>query len=243
LDSLRIQDNVEILQEKALFLREERLVVIADLHLGYEGVLQRKGISIPRKQKLVILEMLKQITDRYSPKTIVVNGDLKHNFSKNLDEEWLEVKEVLKFIDEQTKLIVVKGNHDNFLASILRDMDIELRKSYRVGRFILTHGHMDVKTRGKIVIGHEHPALKLRDEIGAIISLPAFLIGDDIIVLPAFSPLALGVDLSSYPYLSPILNSRRIDNAKVIGIDENEGLLDFGPVSKLKGHNASLILK
>ena len=218
-------------------------MVVADLHLGYESVLQHEGVSIPRRQKYVMLEMFEKALDRYSPEKILVNGDFKHNFSRNLDEEWLEVKDVLRILSKKAELVVVRGNHDNFLTSILRDMRIELRKSYRAGGYTFTHGHLDVKTNEPVVIGHEHPALKLRDSVGAQVSLPAFVIGSNVIVLPAMSPLAFGVDISSPPYLSPILNSRDIRNARVIGVDDKDGVLDFGFVGRLKGLDISLVMK
>jgi putative SbcD/Mre11-related phosphoesterase len=243
MDSLKLAGNLEILKEKALLLRDQSLAVIADLHLGYEGALQLEGISIPRRQKAVMLESLSRIIDDHAPETIVVNGDFKHSFSRNLDQEWLEVKEVLRFLKDRTRLIVVRGNHDNYLAAILQDMDIELRKSYGAGRYVFTHGHLDVKTNRRVVIGHEHPALKLRDDVGAVVSLPAFVVGRDVIVLPAFSPLALGSDISSRPYLSPVLNARDIDEARVLAADEREGILDFGTMRDLKDRNAALLLK
>jgi putative SbcD/Mre11-related phosphoesterase len=243
MDSLRLTGNLEILKEKALLLRDESLVAIADLHLGYESALELEGISIPRRQKAAMLESLSRIIDDHGPETMVVNGDFKHNFSRNLDEEWLEVKEVLRFLKDRTRLVVVRGNHDNYLASILSDMGIDLRKSYRAGGHTFVHGHWDIKTKGPIVMGHEHPALKLRDEVGAIVTLPAFAVDRDLIVLPAFSPLALGMDVSSQPYLSPILNARDINDARVLVADDKEGILDFGTIADLKSRNAALILK
>ena len=85
--------------------------------------------------------------------------------------------------------------------------------------------------------------MKLRDALGATISVPAFLVAERVIVLPAFSPLALGVNVASYPYLSPILNGIDVDEARVIGIDEKEGLLEFGRVAALQEADASLLLR
>ena len=190
-----------------------------------------------------MLETLERLIERCSPETLLVNGDFKHSFSRNLDEEWLEVKDVLKFLMDRVRLVVVRGNHDNYLASILHDMDIDLRRSYRAGRFTFAHGHLDIKTRGSVVIGHEHPALKLRDDIGATLSLPAFVIGGDIIILPAFSPLAIGADVASQPFLSPILRNRSIDSAKVLGVDDREGIMDFGTIADIRHRYVSLLMK
>src|SRR5436309_1207214 len=127
MDRLEIAKGVEATRVFALLLRDERALVISDLHLGFEGALAEQGVSIPRFQRRVIL--------------------------------------------------------------------------------------------------------------------PAFLVTERLVVLPAFSPLALGVDVSSYPYLSPILNRTPIDDARVIGVDEKEGLLDFGPVSRLKSIRGALLMK
>ncbi len=190
-----------------------------------------------------MLESLERLIDRRSPETILVNGDFKHNFSRNLEEEWLEVKDLLKFLRDRVKLVVVRGNHDNYLATILHDMDIGLRRSYRAGEFTFVHGHLDVKTRGPVVIGHEHPALKLRDDIGATVARPAFVIGGDVSILPAFSPLAIGADVSLRPYLSPLLRNHSIDDARILAVDDKEGIMDFGTVAGVRERNMSLLLK
>ena len=51
------------------------------------------------------------------------------------------------------------------------------------------------------------------------------------------------MDVSSYPYLSPILNRTPIDDARVIGVDEKEGLLDFGPMKRLQEISGALLMK
>jgi uncharacterized protein len=243
MDRIEIAKDVEVTRDFALFLRDERALVISDLHLGFEGALAEQGVSIPRFQRRVILERLGKMLDRTKAEKVIVAGDFKHEFSKNLTDEWIEVKQVLRFLRDRVTPVLVRGNHDNFLATILGDLRIELHDRADVAGHTIIHGHEEVSTLHPIVMGHEHPAVKLRDELGAVVSVPAFLVGEGLTVLPAFSPLALGVDVGSYPYLSPILNRTPIDDARVIGVDEKEGLLDFGRVARLKELQASLLLK
>ena len=243
MDRLAISKGVEVTRDHALFLRDERALVISDLHLGFEGALAERGVSIPRFQRKVILERLGAMLDRSKAERVVVAGDFKHEFSRNLVDEWVEVKQVLRFVKERATPVMVRGNHDNYLATILGDLGLALHDRADVGGYTIVHGHEDVSTLHPIVMGHEHPAVKLRDELGAVVSVPAFLVTDRLVVLPAFSPLALGVDVSSYPYLSPILNRTPIDDARVIGVDEKEGLLDFGRVAGLKEIRGALLLK
>ncbi len=243
MDRLEVAKGIEATRDLALFLRDERALVISDLHLGFEGALAEQGVSIPRFQRRVILERLGRMLDRVKAEKVIVAGDFKHEFSRNLTDEWIEVKQVLRFLQERVTPVLVRGNHDNYLATILGDLRLPLHDRVDLANVTIVHGHEEVSTLHPIVMGHEHPAVKLKDELGAVVSVPAFLVTEGLIVLPAFSPLALGVDVSSYPYLSPILNRTDIDDARVIGVDEEEGLLDFGRVRTLKEIRAALLMK
>src|SRR5207253_2496031 len=204
MDRLEVAKGVEATRDFALFLRNERALVISDLHLGFEGALAEQGVSIPRFQRRVILERLGKMLDRGKAEKVIIAGDFKHEFSKNLVDEWVEVKQVLRFLKDRVTPILVRGNHDNYLATILGDLNLTLDPRADIGGYTIVHGHEEVSTLHPIIMGHEHPAVKLKDELGAVVSVPAFLVTDRLVVLPAFSPLALGVDVSSYPYLSPI---------------------------------------
>src|SRR2546427_9088908 len=51
MDRLEVAKGVEATRDFALFLRDERALVISDLHLGFEGALAEQGVSIPRFQR------------------------------------------------------------------------------------------------------------------------------------------------------------------------------------------------
>jgi len=242
-DELEVAPGLWSTRHFALWLKEEGAVAISDLHLGFEAALAEQGVSIPRFQRREVLGRLARLLDAYEPEKLIIAGDFKHEFSKNLPDEWVEIKQVLRFLQQRTETIVVRGNHDNYLATILGDLRMTLHDRYDLGGCTFVHGHEDVQALGTIVMGHEHPAVKLRDPLGATVSVPAFLIAERVVVLPAFSPLALGVNVASYPYLSPLLNRIDVDAARVVGIDEKEGLLDFGRVSDLVAADASLLLR
>jgi len=163
--------------------------VIADLHLGFENVLQERGYALPRLQLKEIKKQVKNIVEKYDISKIVIAGDLKHEFSKNLPYEWEDVREFIESVE--VKLEVVRGNHDNYLAAILADYGIELKEKVNVGDFTVVHGHREFDGE-KIIMGHEHPAVKIRVR-GALYSFPCYLVADSSkIVLPAFSPLMAG---------------------------------------------------
>ena len=233
MDAIEVLPGVHVTRDYALWLERERTIAISDLHLGFEGAMQEAGVAIPRRQKGVMLDRLDRLLSRYAPERVVVNGDFKHEFSRNLEDEWKDVKDVLDFLCRRTTPVLVRGNHDNYLMTILAKRGLDLHRKVEIGGFTLVHGHDDPGVSGPLVLGHEHPAVKLRDELGAVFSLPAFVVQPDLILLPAFSPLALGVDVTERPRLSPLLRFADLGNARVYAIDDASGLMEFGRVRDL----------
>ncbi len=215
-----------------LYIEDYGLAAMADFHLGYEDVMAQKGLFLPRIQKNYIMKIIDKIYEKYSPKKFLIDGDLKHEFSRNMPQEWDEIEEVIDYISDRSELIVVRGNHDNFLKSILRRRGIELRDEYKIGKFLFIHGHINHEIFGTTVIGHEHPSITLRDEIGTYIKLPCFLYSNDLIVLPAVSIYASGTDITKNEFISPILKKYR-KSMKIFGIDENEGIIPLGDMENI----------
>src|SRR3989475_7146987 len=133
MDRIEVAKGVEATRDFALFLRDERTLVISDLHLGFEGALAEQGVSIPRFQRRVVLERLGKMLDRGKAETVIIAGDFKHEFSKNLVDEWVEVKQVLRFLKDRVTPVLVRGNHDNYLATILGDLNLSLNARADVG--------------------------------------------------------------------------------------------------------------
>ena len=227
-------NGIVISDTYAAFIPEHGIAVVSDLHIGYEGVLQSEGVMIPKYQKKILMERINKIIEKFDPELLIINGDFKHEFGKNLRQEWREAIEILGMIKEKTNVLLIRGNHDNFLKTIAGKIGVEVAESYEVDDIKIYHGHKDMDGKRKI-IGHEHPSITLRDEVGAIVKLPCFLVEKDIIVLPALSPLASGTDVSSAEkdeYLSPVLKKSNIDELKIYAIHDE--LLFFSTIGNLK---------
>ena len=220
-------DDVILTRYFMMYIEEYELAAMADFHLGYEDVMASKGLFLPHIQREYIMKMLEKIYEKYSPKKFLIDGDLKHEFSRNMPQEWKEIEEVIDYISERSELIVVRGNHDNFLRSILRRRGVELKEEYRIGKFLFIHGHREHEILGTTVIGHEHPSITLRDEIGSYVKLPCFLYSPELIVLPAVSIYASGTDITKNDFISPVLKKYE-KNMKVFAIDEEEGIIPTG---------------
>ncbi|HTY47704.1 MAG TPA: metallophosphoesterase [Methanomassiliicoccales archaeon] len=233
---LEIIPGLLISNDLCALLPTESTAVIADLHLGYESVLEDSGLHLPRMQTERMKETLTRIIERHSPKRFIILGDLKHEFSRNLAQEWSEVRALLSLLQDQGDVIVVRGNHDNYLATIASKLGVTMKDKCEVGGVHFVHGHEDCDDR-PLVIGHEHPSVRLYDDIGACVKMPCFVHvpQERIVVMPAFSPLARGTDftgISSEGTMSPVLQRGDLSGAVAYACSEI-GLLPLGLLSRL----------
>ena len=212
------------------------------MHLGAEAALEYEGLSIPRVQTRKIEEYLLETIDAISPSRVVVAGDLKHNFSSNLVQEWQDVTRFIKSLAGRTRLEVIKGNHDNYLGVILRDQGIPLKTEATVSGIRVIHGHSGVLTRQPTVMGHIHPSLRLRDSAGASFKDRCFLLDSrrTIVVLPAMSLVAYGTDVVrqlSSDTASPLLAKDGLSSFEPVMFSKKKALR-FPTVGELRQSNS-----
>lgn len=201
-------------KEKKRTGKEKRILVIADLHIGYEEALNKQGIFIPRMMFREIMADLKRILERAEKKgkidEIVILGDLKHEFGDISEQEWNETLAVLDFLQKECKRIVlIKGNHDMILEPILKKMKrewknkVKIKEYYTIGGIAFLHGHksfiFDKKVK-TLVMAHMHPAVTLKDTKGVKQErYKCFLVGmwknKKVIILPSFFPFIEGADV------------------------------------------------
>jgi len=242
LDRYEVCDGVIIHNSGSVYIPEQGLVAVADFHVGYESTLRDEGVAMPFSQKEKLWKRIDRVLATFSPEKMVVVGDFKHAFDRNLRQEWEEVEELVERISDRTKLVVVRGNHDNYLATILSRKKVDFVDYYTEGDVLFVHGHRDpgidvFDPRWRcVVFGHEHPAVKLRDTVGGLVKIPCFLHHPRVrlVVLPALSPLAEGNDvLRAERFFSPLLRNVDVGEAEVFGVTDL-GLLYFSSVRDLQ---------
>ena len=188
---------------KTILLEEEgkKILVVGDLHLGYEESLERSGVLAGRKY---FDEMIKDFDLVFSKvgkvDTVCLLGDVKHNFSGNLRQEWNDALELFEYLLKHCSGIkVIRGNHDNYLMTITGKVKkTEVVESYVVGDTGFVHGNKEVELDVKrIVMGHGHPAVKISDGTKTE-KYKCFLVGKwkkkEIIVVPSFAEYYQGSD-------------------------------------------------
>ncbi len=241
----RINDKVVIPGPlPLLYIEHKRILVFADAHLGFEEEMAKHGLFLPRVQKKNLIKTLSNALTELKVSEIVVAGDIKHQFGQLGRIEARELRELFDFLkDKIDRLVIVRGNHDNFLPLVTKKYDyIHLVEDYYLIEDILVvHGHKKLslpenKDIRLIVMGHEHPSLGLRDKLGYLIKYPCFLRAPlryqsiEVIVLPAIGVYQTGttITLDESSYLSPIIREEVVlEEAKPIVFDEELGVLEF----------------
>lgn len=201
----------------AAYIKSIDALVVADLHIGVEGVLSEEGVFLPRTVSESTIHLVYDALDSYSPSKIILNGDVKHGFGLLNTSEWGLIKSFFReLVSRGLDIIVIRGNHDNYLGVLLDKFGLKLLDRYDYNEYTFLHGHKMVDwddVNKVLIIGHEHPSIYLKDELGARYKFKCFLWGEHeghkILVLPSVGELASGSSVNLYSFadeiLSPIL--------------------------------------
>ena len=233
--------------DKAVFFPKKGILVIGDLHLGYEYMIRETGSLMPATQFRQTKDDIKNIFNIMNKKGYKLNkviflGDIKHFFGYNKGEKnlFLELKSLIgKYINEES-IIVLKGNHEK-MAEIA---DKKLVNYYVENEVAFIHGDIEIKeVFGKnidyIVMGHLHPAITLRDSQNIKAEkYKCFLTGKykskNFIILPSFLPLVEGVSLNEHLNDNQcIIPKKSLKNFNVYIIDGKNKVYKFGALKKL----------
>ena len=150
----------------------EKVLVVADLHIGWEVSLSQKGIHVP-SQTPKLLEKMIQLVKVTNPSSIIFLGDVKHAVAKVEFEEWRDVPDFFEKISGMVQDIqVVSGNHDGNLEA-LTTPNVKIHSSSGIilwKKIALLHGHAwpkaDLLGCETMVMAHLHPVVTFTDELG-----------------------------------------------------------------------------
>lgn len=201
-EQIEVAQGLFLTGHGALWLPGAGLAAVADLHIGYEASLGRRGAYLPSSSSGQTLARLLALLAELRPARLVVLGDLKHSTRGADAAEQRAVRELVDALAGQVELVLVRGNHDKGIERIAR---LTVADTVDAAGWTFAHGDALLAAE-RVVVGHEHPAFAAADAVGAGFRLPCFLVGRRSIVLPAFSPHAAGTDVTRLPvggFLSP----------------------------------------
>jgi len=222
--------------DASLYLREEKTIVIGDLHLGLEDSYVNRGTFLPKQQYNWIHNNILKILESVDVKRIIINGDLKHEFSKINKQEWTDVYKFLNFLSEGYDVEIILGNHDVMMKKILKEQGYNIKDYICFSNIILLHGDVipeEALNKDMVIIGHEHPSVCIK-EGAKVEKYKCFIKGmwrdKVLIVMPSFNPLIEGNDILTRNFLSPFIK-KDISDFKLFVIGNK--VYNFGKVKNL----------
>lgn len=228
-----------IAEATALWLPEQSILSFADLHLGYEEELRRKGVHMPLGEFQYQRALIGKLMGKYRPKTVILNGDVKHSFGTINSTEWRHTRELLDMISGHAETVIIKGNHDLMLQPIASKHNIKIVDRYKAGDILFLHGDVlpdaeALEGANTIIIGHEHPAISLTNGVRSetykcFLKLPWKR--RTLIVQPSTFSLTQGTDVMNRKFISPFLDS--ISRAEVFVVGEEGAVLHFGRLNRI----------
>lgn len=219
-------------------VKVEDILVLGDLHIGYEAELFQSGISLP-SQTYRMLERIKRLIKEMNVNKILFLGDVKHNIPFPSFQERNELFDFFKDIEEIADVMIIKGNHDGDIEKYVpSDIKIVGGDGIKIKNTGFAHGHAWINKEllkcSYLFLAHEHPAIEFKDKLGYRAVEPCWIIAKPlknafenkfkekcsikkVIILPAFNHLIGGMSFNKPDFkpLGPNANLIDLKNAEI----------------------------
>ena len=188
-------NNLVIDPSGCLFWREERLLVVSDLHLEKgSSFAARKSIFMPPYDTQATLEALALRIFDWNPKTIISLGDSFHDDDASLRLP-NSYKQNLSQLMHGKDWIWVSGNHD---PNPPADLGGTFCEEIHIGNLNFCHEPKTQFKHGEIA-GHLHPCAKIRKR-GKSVRRRCLATDENRLIMPAFGAFTGGLNVRNRAY-------------------------------------------
>jgi len=173
----------------ALYWPDEKLLVVADLHLEKGSAFAARGVLLPPYDTATTLARLSRLIERYTPRVVIALGDSFHDGDGPLRMAGGD-RVALAALQRGRDWIWIAGNHDPDLPG-----DIGGRFAEALGLGSLTFRHEpSERTNDGEIAGHLHPVARVAQR-GRAVSRRCFAGDGKRLVMPAFGAYAGGLNV------------------------------------------------
>jgi DNA ligase-associated metallophosphoesterase len=170
----------------ALYWPEQKLLIVADLHLEKGSSFARRGLLLPPYDSAATLHNLGKLLARYAPQRVVALGDSFHDGDGG-SRMTARDRATLASFQRGRDWIWIAGNHDPEPVAIGGTFAQELAMDELVFR------HEPTGDAGEIA-GHLHPCARVRWR-GHVVVRRCFAANADCVVMPAFGAYTGGLNV------------------------------------------------
>jgi uncharacterized protein len=173
----------------ALYWPDERLLVVADLHLEKGSAFAKRGVLLPPYDTATTLAGLARLVEHYVPRVLVALGDSFHDDHGPLRMSDLD-RIKLKGLQRGRDWVWIAGNHDPELPE---DIGGRFADALAFGALTFRHEPSKNAQDGEIA-GHLHPVARVAQR-GRAVSRRCFASDGRRLVMPAFGAYAGGLNV------------------------------------------------
>lgn len=177
--------RVQLLAQRAAFLPDRGMLLVADAHVGKASSFRRWGVPVPEATTDDTLTRLDALVTATGATQVVFLGDLLHSARGRAPAtlaafaRWRQARGTLG-------LTLVRGNHDDRAGDPPADWGVScVDEPMRAGGLALSH-HPDPVAGAYVLAGHLHPCAWIGGRAHDRLRLPCFHFGPQVGVLPAF---------------------------------------------------------
>jgi DNA ligase-associated metallophosphoesterase len=186
LDFNFLDQDLVLIPQKAIYWKQQKALIAADVHMGKVGHFRKAGIAVPRDMEQSDLSALSDLIFEYKPQKLIFLGDLFHS-DMNADWEWFRLwrQQFAKL-----EIILIRGNHDIIHDQHYLDLNVVLHDQLLMTPFLMLHHPLNEaelpETEGYVLCGHIHPGISLTGRGRQSITIPCFTFGVKQAILPSF---------------------------------------------------------
>jgi uncharacterized protein len=185
----------------ALYWPEERLLVMADLHLEKGSAYARRRVFLPPYDTAMTLAALSALVARYAPRTIVALGDSFHDVESSARLP-AQFRAALRQLQTGRHWVWITGNHDPHLPE---DLGGARHDELAIANIIFRH-KPSFSAEACEIAGHLHPVARVAGRAGSV-RRRCFLSDGRRCILPAFGAYAGGLNLHDAAF-APLFSGR-----------------------------------
>jgi DNA ligase-associated metallophosphoesterase len=200
----------------ALWLPDERTLVVADLHLEKGSAFAARGVFLPPYDSAATLAALSAAIARHAPARVIALGDSFHDGGAETRIDATDLT-ALRRLQAGRDWLWVTGNHD---PQISRSMGGDIAATLALAGVALRH-EPDAAEIGFEIAGHLHPAAKVRMR-GRALRRRCFAVSARRCVMPAMGAYAGGLNLRDAafrPLLGMGFSAHMLGDARLFRID------------------------
>ena len=177
--------RVQLLPQRAAFLPDHGMLLVADAHVGKATSFRRWGVPVPEATTHDTLNRLHALVAAMGATRVVFLGDLLHS-ARGRSAGTLAAFKQWREDHATLDLTLVRGNHDDRAGDPPDDWSVScVDEPMRVGGLALAH-HPEPVAGAYVLAGHLHPCAWVGGRAHDRLRLPCFHLGDRVGVLPAF---------------------------------------------------------